>query len=63
MARVKASKKRKPSSKSKLTPAKARKMLKDGTAQGKPLTKKQKGFFGAVASKAKKSKKSKKGKK
>jgi hypothetical protein len=60
MAYTKASKKRKPSAKTKLTAAKAKKMLKDGTAQGKPLTKKQKGFFGAVAGKKKKSKKGKK---
>lgn len=32
-----------------LTPSKAKKMLKDGTAQGKPLTDKQKRYFGAIA--------------
>jgi len=33
----------------KLTSAKARKILADGTARGHKLTKKQKRFFGAVA--------------
>lgn len=33
-----------------LTPKKAKKILKDGTAQGKPLTDKQKRYFGYVAS-------------
>ncbi len=33
----------------KLTAAKAKQMLKDNSAQGHALTKKQKGFFGAVA--------------
>ena len=32
-----------------LTKSKARKILKDGTAKGKKLTKKQKKFFGAIA--------------
>ena len=32
-----------------ITPKKARKMLKDGTAQGKSLTDKQKRYFGAIA--------------
>lgn len=32
-----------------LTPSKAKEILKDDTAQGYPLTKKQKGFFGAIA--------------
>ena len=32
-----------------LTPAKAKKMLKDGTAQGKPLTDKQRRYFYAVS--------------
>jgi len=32
----------------KLTPTKAGKILKHGTVHGKPLTKKQKGFLGAV---------------
>lgn len=36
------------------SPAKAREILKDGTAQGQPLTAKQKGFFGAVAALGKK---------
>lgn len=35
--------------KKKLTKAKARKMLRDKTAHGKPLTKKQKAFFGLIA--------------
>ena len=30
--------------------SKAREMLHDGTAQGHPLTKKQRGFFGLLAS-------------
>lgn len=30
--------------------SKARKMLKDGTAHGKPLTRKQEGLFGLIAS-------------
>ncbi|ANS04532.1 hypothetical protein [uncultured Mediterranean phage] len=34
----------------KLTKKKARKILKDGTVHGKPLTKKQRGLFGATAS-------------
>jgi hypothetical protein len=33
----------------KLTPAKAKQILKDGTANGKKLTKKQKGYFGVIA--------------
>jgi len=33
-----------------LTKSKARKILKDKTVRGKKLTKKQRGFFGAVAS-------------
>lgn len=33
----------------KLTKKKARKMLHDNMAQGKPLTEKQRGYFGAVA--------------
>jgi hypothetical protein len=37
-------------------PAKAREILRDGTAQGQPLTSKQRGFFGAVAALAKKGK-------
>ena len=36
------------------SPAKAREILRDGTAQGHPLTPKQKGFFGALAGKGKK---------
>ena len=35
--------------KKKLTQHKAKKMLKEGKAQGKKLTKKQKGLFGLVA--------------
>lgn len=37
----------------KLTKAKAKKILKDGTVRGHKLTKKQKGFFGAKAGGAK----------
>ena len=33
--------------KKKLTKAKAKKILRHGEVHGKPLTKKQKGFFGA----------------
>jgi hypothetical protein len=33
----------------KLTRAKARKILRDGTVHGKPLTKRQRAFFGARA--------------
>lgn len=33
-----------------LTPGKAKKMLKDGTANGQPLTEKQRGYFGLIAS-------------
>lgn len=36
------------------SPAKAREILRDGTAQGHPLTGKQKRFFGAVAGQGKK---------
>lgn len=32
-----------------LTPAKAKKILKDGEVQGEPLTSQQKDFFGAAA--------------
>lgn len=32
-----------------LTKEKAKKMLKEGTANGKRLTKKQKGYFGVIA--------------
>lgn len=35
--------------KKKLTKAKAKKILKHGKVHGEPLTKKQKGFFGARA--------------
>lgn len=31
------------------SPAKAREILRDGTAHGQPLTRKQQGFFGALA--------------
>ena len=37
-----------------LTPKKAKKILEDGTAQGKPLTEKQKRYFGYMASQDKK---------
>ena len=33
----------------KLTKAKARKILKDGTVRGHALTKKQRGYFGIIA--------------
>ena len=33
----------------KITPAKARKILKDGMVNGKKLTAKQRKFFGAIA--------------
>src|SRR3972149_1118698 len=36
-----------------VTQEKARKILRDGTIRGKPLTKQQRGLFGAVASGAK----------
>lgn len=36
------------------SPSKARTILRDGTVHGQPLTKAQKGFFGAVAALAKK---------
>lgn len=36
--------------KKKITKAKARQMLHDNSAQGYPLTKKQRGLFGAIAS-------------
>lgn len=36
------------------SPAKAREMLRDGTAHGKPLTTAQKGMLGAIAGKSKK---------
>ena len=38
-----------PKKRKSLTKAKAREILKDGTAHGKKLTKKQKKFFGAIA--------------
>ena len=34
----------------KMTRRKARKILHDGTVHGRPLTEKQRGYFGAVAS-------------
>lgn len=43
-----------PSETTSVTPTKARKILRDGKVYGKPLTKDQKGFFGAVAGKQKK---------
>lgn len=33
-----------------MSPAKAKKMMKEGMANGKELTAKQKGFFGIIAS-------------
>lgn len=41
----------------KLSAKKAKKILKDGTVQGHPLTKKQKGFFGLIAGGGKPTKK------
>lgn len=38
----------------KISPGKAKKILKEGKARGKPLTKKQKGLFGAAAGRGKK---------
>lgn len=40
----------------KLTKAKAKKILRHGEVHGKPLTKKQKGFFGARAGGARRKK-------
>lgn len=40
-----------------VSPAKARKILRDGSIRGKPLTKKQRGLFGMCAGKSKKKKK------
>jgi len=45
--------KKKKTQKAPVTPAKARKILKDGTINGKPLTDKQKRFFGRIAGGAK----------
>lgn len=42
-----------PSTKAKLSPAKAEKILKDGSVRGHPITSKQRGFFGVVAGKDK----------
>jgi len=42
-----------PSEHTSITPAKAKIMLKEGTARGHALTPKQKGFLGAVAGKGK----------
>lgn len=39
----------------KLTKTKAKKILKDGTVRGKKITKKQRGFFGSIASGKRKS--------
>lgn len=53
--RVMATKKKLPSRrKGAPTPTKARKMLREGEAHGKKLTKKQKGFLGAIAGRDKK---------
>jgi len=46
-----AKKKKLPSETSKITPAKAKEMLDDGTAHGHPLTPKQKRFLGVIYSK------------
>ena len=44
-------KKTKKGAKAPMTAAKAKKILKDGTLDGKPLTPKQKKFFGMIAGK------------
>lgn len=41
----------KPSSHAALSPEKAEKILHDGSVKGHPITKKQRGYFGAVAGK------------
>jgi hypothetical protein len=46
--------KSKPSSKIKMSPEKAEKILRDGSVHGHPLTKKQKGLFGSIAGRKKK---------
>lgn len=54
-----ARKRSRPSTKAKrrgLTPRKARKILHDKSVRGHPLTKAQRGFFGAVASSGRKKK-------
>lgn len=38
-----------PKANSELSPAKAKEILRDGTVHGKAITKKQRGYFGAVA--------------
>lgn len=43
----------KPSEKADISPAKAKQMLKENSAHGKPLTEKQKGMLGAIAGKSK----------
>ncbi len=43
-----------PSTHSKVSPEKAKKILKDGSVRGHELTPKQRGFFGAVAGRGKK---------
>lgn len=45
----------------KLTKAKAKKILKDGSIRGHPLTEAQKGYFGAIAGGKKPRKRRKKG--
>lgn len=49
-----AKKKKLPSETSNINPAKAGQMLKDGTAHGKPLSKKQRGMLGVIYTKGKK---------
>lgn len=46
-------KKKKKTQKAPVTPTKARKILKDGTINGKPLTAQQNRFFGRIAGGAK----------
>jgi len=43
-----------PSKRTSVSPAKACKILKDGTIMGKPLTGKQKGLFGVICGRRKK---------
>ena len=43
-----------PSEETEMSPAKAKKILRDGEVHGKPLTDDQRGFFGAIAGKEEK---------
>lgn len=55
-------KKRPKTKKAPVSAAKAKKILKDGSVDGKPLTEKQKRFFGRIAGGAKRVRAPKKGK-